>query len=113
MLPGGLGSLLSGGGGAQAGSALSSGLGDVFKQFEQSGQGEIAKSWVSNGPNKAISPNDLASALGENQINTLMEQSGMSRSELLSGLSQNLPDLMNQLTPNGRLPTAEEAGKMI
>jgi uncharacterized protein YidB (DUF937 family) len=113
MLPGGLGSLLSGGGGAQAGSALSSGLGDVFKQFEQSGQGEIAKSWLSNGPNKAISPNDLANALGENQINTLMEQSGMSRSELLSGLSQNLPDLMNQLTPNGRLPTAEEAGKMI
>jgi len=117
MLPGGLGGLFSGGGAqagaAQAGGALSSGLGDVFKQFEQSGKGDIAKSWVGNGPNKAISPNDLASVLGEDQINTLMEQSGMSRSDLLSGLSQNLPDLIDKLTPNGRLPNAEEAGKMI
>jgi uncharacterized protein YidB (DUF937 family) len=112
LLPGGLGSLLSGGG-ATAGSALSGGLGDLLKQFEQGGHGETAKSWVGTGPNKAISPNDLASALGSDRISALAEQSGMSRSELLSGLSQNLPELVDKLTPNGRLPTADEAARML
>ncbi|HEY1544632.1 MAG TPA: YidB family protein [Xanthobacteraceae bacterium] len=114
LLQGGLGGLLAGGAGAAAaGGALSGGLGDLLKQFQQSGHGDTAKSWVGDGANKAISPNDLASALGGDQINALMEQSGMSRSELLSGLSQNLPELVDKLTPDGRLPTAEEAGRML
>ena len=111
---GGLGGLLAGGaGGAAAGSVLSGGLGDLLKQFEQSGQGETAKSWVGNGPNQAISPNDLANALGADRINSLMDQSGMSRSDLLSGLSQNLPELVDKLTPDGRLPSADEAARML
>ena len=113
LLQGGLGGLLGGGAGASAGGALSGGLGDLLKQFEQSGHGETAKSWVGTGPNKAISPNDLASALGDDKINTLAEHSGMSRNELLSGLSKNLPELVDKLTPNGRLPTEEEATRMV
>jgi uncharacterized protein YidB (DUF937 family) len=114
LLPGGLGGLLAGGaGGAAAGSVLSGGLGDLMKQFEQSGQGDKVSSWVGNGPNKPISPDDLASALGSDQIDTLTEQSGMSRSELLSGLSQNLPELVDKLTPNGRLPSADEAARLM
>lgn len=114
LLQGGLGSLLAGGaGGAAAGSVLSGGLGDLLKQFEQSGQGEAAKSWVGHGPNMAISPTDLASALGPDQIDTLAQQSGMSRNDLLSGLSQNLPELIDKLTPNGRVPSAEEAARML
>jgi len=106
---GGLGGLLGGmlAGGA-AGSVLSGGLGDLLKQFQQSGQGDTANSWVSQGPNKQISPGDLASALGADQINHLMSQSGLSREELLSGLSQQLPQVINHLTPDGRLPTEDE-----
>jgi uncharacterized protein YidB (DUF937 family) len=111
---GGLGGLLGGllAGGA-AGSVLSGGLGDLLKQFQQSGQGEAANSWVSPGPNKEISPGDLANALGSDKINHLMSQSGLSREELLNGLSQQLPEVINQLTPDGRLPSAEElAGRL-
>jgi uncharacterized protein YidB (DUF937 family) len=106
---GGLGGLLGGllAGGA-AGSVLSGGLGDLLKQFQQSGQGEAANSWVSQGPNKEISPGDLANALGSDKINQLMSQSGLSREELLNGLSQQLPEVINHLTPDGRLPSAEE-----
>jgi uncharacterized protein YidB (DUF937 family) len=63
--------------------------------------------------NKPISPNDLASALGADRINTLMAQSGMSREELLNGLSQNLPEVIDQLTPEGRLPTEQEAARLF
>lgn len=105
LLTGGLGGLLAGG---AAGSVLSGGLGDLLKQFQQNGQGDTANSWVSNGPNKQIAPGDLANALGADQINSLASQTGMSSDELLKGLSQYLPDVINHLTPDGRLPTENE-----
>jgi uncharacterized protein YidB (DUF937 family) len=110
LLQGGLGGLLAGG---AAGSVISGGLGDLLKQLQQNGHGETANSWVSPGPNKSISPGDLANALGADQINSLMSQSGLSRDELLSGLSQHLPDVVNHLTPDGRLPTENELSGRI
>jgi uncharacterized protein YidB (DUF937 family) len=105
VLKGGLGGILAGG---AAGSVISGGLGDLLKQLQQNGHGETANSWVSPGPNKQIAPGDLANALGADQINSLMSQSGLSREDLLSGLSQHLPEVVNHLTPDGRLPTEDE-----
>ena len=105
ILAGGLGGLLAGG---AAGNVLSGGLGDLLKQFQQSGQGDAANSWVGSGPNKAISPGDLASALGADQLDQLSSQSGLSRDDLLQGLSQYLPKVVDQLTPDGRVPSAGE-----
>lgn len=112
-LAGGFGDILKGPlggvlGGAAAGSVLSGGLGDLIKQLQQSGHGETANSWVGSGPNKAISPGDLASALGVDQIDQLSTQSGMSRDDLLNGLSQLLPQVIDHMTPDGRLPTENE-----
>src|ERR1700737_3962482 len=105
LLKGGLGGLLAGG---AAGSVISGGLGDLLKQFQQNGQGDTANSWVGKGENKPIAPGDLANALGANQIDSLASQSGLSRDELLSGLSQYLPGVVDHLTPDGRLPTEQE-----
>ncbi len=110
LLKNGLGGLLATG---AAGSIVSGGLGDLLKQFQQSGQGEAANSWVGTGPNKTISPNDLAGALGADKINALVAQTGMSRDDLLQGLSEYLPKVVDQLTPQGRLPTEQEAGRML
>lgn len=110
ILKGGLGGLLAGG---AAGSVISGGLGDLLNQFQQKGHGDAANSWVSNGPNKQISPGDLANALGADQIDQLSAQSGMSRDELLKGLSQYLPDAINHLTPDGRLPNENELSGRI
>ena len=118
LLPGGLGGLLQGplGGllaGGAAGSVLSGGLNDLLKQFQQGGQSDVAHSWVGTGPNKDISPDVLSRVLSEDQIKTLMAHSGMSRDELIAGLSQQLPELIDKLTPNGRLPTEAEASRLI
>jgi uncharacterized protein YidB (DUF937 family) len=105
-----LGGLL---GGAAAGNVLSGGLGNVMKELEDSGHGQVARSWVGTGPNEDIAPKDLANALGSDALNTLSRQSGLSVDELLAGFSQHLPDLVDQLTPKGRLPTEEEAARMV
>jgi len=109
---GGLGGVLGGLlGGAAAGTVLNGGLGQVLQDLQRSGQGRTAQSWISRGENESIAPDDLANALGADTISTLQQQTGMSRDDLLSGLSQNLPDFVDQLTPDGRLPSEEEASR--
>jgi uncharacterized protein YidB (DUF937 family) len=110
LLKGGLGGLLAG---TAGGSALSGGLNDLLKQLQQAGQGDVAKSWVASGPNKPISSDDLAKALGADQIDALVAHSGMSRNDLLSALSEHLPEAVNQLTPDGRLPTDQEVSRSL
>ena len=110
LLKGGLGGLLAGG---AAGSVLSGGLGGLLNQLQQGGHSETANSWVGNGPNKQIAPGDLGNALGADQINSLTSQTGLSRDELLAGLSQRLPEVINHLTPDGRLPTESELSRLL
>lgn len=110
LLQGPLGGLLAGG---AAGSVLSGGLGDLLKQFQDGGHSETAQSWVGSGPNKSIDPNELSKVLGEDQIQSLMGQSGLSREELMAGLSQHLPEVINQLTPSGRVPDEHEAARLL
>jgi uncharacterized protein YidB (DUF937 family) len=110
LLRGGLGGLLAGG---AAGSVLSGGLNDLLKQFQQNGHGDAVDSWVGTGPNKTIAPKELGQALGSDQINALLTQTGMSRQDLLDALSQYLPQVVDRLTPQGRLPTDQEAQRML
>ena len=110
VLKGPLGGLLAGG---AAGSVISGGLGDLLKQLQQGGHGETANSWVGAGANKAIAPGDLANALGADQIDQLASQSGLSKNELLDGLSQYLPQVIDHLTPDGRLPTENEVSRRL
>ena len=110
LLKGGLGGVLAGG---AAGTVLGGGLNDLLKQLQEGGQKEVADSWIAKGPNKDISPNDLAGALGADQISTMMNQSGLSRQELLDGLSQMLPGVIDQLTPDGRMPSSDELRRLL
>jgi uncharacterized protein YidB (DUF937 family) len=108
LLKGPLGGLLAGG---AAGSIVSGGLDGLLKQFQQQGLGDVADSWVGTGPNKDISESDLARSIGMDDLDALAQQTGMSRSDMLSGLRQELPDFVDQLTPDGHVPTEEEASR--
>jgi uncharacterized protein YidB (DUF937 family) len=114
LLKGPLGGILGGTlGGAAAGTILNGGLGDLLKQLQENGQGDVAKSWVGTGANKAISQRDLANALGSDTLEQLTGETGMSQDDLLGGLIHSLPRFVDQLTPDGRLPTDDEARRMI
>jgi uncharacterized protein YidB (DUF937 family) len=108
-----LGGLLGGASSGAAGNVLSGGLGDLIRQLDQSGQGDVARSWVGRGENRPISPNDLGKALGDDTVKSLAEQAGISQIDLLNGLSRQMPRVIDRLTPQGRLPTEEEAGRWV
>jgi uncharacterized protein YidB (DUF937 family) len=107
---GGLGGLLAGGAaGGAAGGLLSGALRELVDRFQQSGHGDIAHSWVGTGPNRAVTPEQMRDALGEDTVSSLAEQAGINELDLLNGLSHDLPEAVDQLTPEGRVPTEEEA----
>jgi uncharacterized protein YidB (DUF937 family) len=110
LLKGGLGGLLAGG---AAGSILNGGLGGLLKQFQQSGQGAVADSWVGKGPNMDISEGDLAKSIGIEDIDKLSQHTGLPRDELLAGLRRELPAAVDELTPDGRVPTEQEFSRFI
>jgi len=99
-----LSSLLAGQAGGMGNAGTGGGLGGLVSQFERAGLGHIAQSWVSNGPNQPISPQQLQSVFGPNQVQGMASQAGMQPQDFLSQLSQHLPNVVNAMTPHGRLP---------
>ena len=73
----------------------------------------VANSWVSKGHNKAMAPGDLANALGADQIEPSIRAKRIVARRIAEGLSQYLPDAINHLTPEGRLPNEDELSGRI
>jgi uncharacterized protein YidB (DUF937 family) len=105
---GGLGGLLGGlaGQGQGSGGFLNGGLGELLESFQKNGQGDVADSWVGTGPNKEVAPPQLEQAIGPDVLDTLTQQTGLSREEILARLARELPRAVDQYTPEGRIPTA-------
>ena len=104
-LGGVLSSVLGGGqtGGAGAG-GMAGGLGGLLSQFQQAGLGNIAQSWIGNGANQPVSPQQLQNVFGESQVQDMANQAGMPKGDFLSQLSQHLPHAVDQMTPGGQVP---------
>lgn len=110
---GGLDALLGGLGGAgrglgdlAGGGGIGAGLRDLIENFSAGGRRETAESWVATGANRSVTSDDLETALGPELIEDLTQRTGLDRQELLRRLSENLPDTVDSLTPDGRLPDA-------
>ena len=91
-----------------SGGALLGGLRELLDRFRQDNPNTAAESWVSKGPNQPISTDELVRGLGAERIQWLMTQTGLTKEELLAGLAASLPDAIDKLTPDGRIPTEQE-----
>ena len=89
---------------APAGSILGC-LTDLIGKLSAGGVAPQVNSWVGHGPNEPVPPGQLGSALGQNVLAELSQRTGMSQQELLNQLATVLPQIINHLTPNGRIPT--------
>ena len=112
-LPGGLGGLGGLLGGLGGGGLLSGGIGELVERFKRNGQGQVADSWVGTGPNQPLASDQLQKAIGPEVLDSLSQHTGLSRDELLSRLTRDLPDAVNEFTPQGRVPTETEAARFL
>ena len=107
-----LGSALGGrapAGGGMGGGGLG-GLADLMARFQQAGMGDKMDSWIGTGQNAPISPSDLGNVLGADTLERIAAQVGMSRGDVAGQLSQMLPDVLDRLTPQGRVPESGLGG---
>lgn len=82
------------------------GLQELLDRLRNAGQAETVESWVGSGPNKPIEKSRVEQAIDEETLESLVRQTGMPRDEILERLARNLPDAVNEWTPEGRVPDA-------
>jgi len=80
------------------------GLGGVLDMFRGGGMTKQADSWVSTGANLPISGDQVQKVFSASSLGSIASQFGMSQGQATSAIAQLLPELINQLTPEGKLP---------
>ncbi len=95
------------------GSSSVGGLGGLTQLFAQHGQGDKVNSWLSTDQNRDISPNELQDVLGSDRIRQVANDAGMSEQEASQGLSSMLPQLVDKMTPDGKMPEGNQANGML
>ena len=82
------------------------GLREVLDRFRNSGSGEAVDTWVQQGANHPLEPHQVEAAIDPETLQTLSEQTGLSREELVNRIARDLPTAVDRMTPDGRLPDA-------
>jgi uncharacterized protein YidB (DUF937 family) len=80
------------------------GLNNLVSQLQSGGLGQKVQSWIGKGSNQPVSGQEIGSALGQEKVEQLSEQTGMSQSQLTDDLAQQLPGVIDHLTPDGHMP---------
>lgn len=90
------------------------GLSGALSKITGMGHEAQARSWMSNNEdNDNLDPNEVNRLFDENEIQQVAAQTGANDSEVRQGLAELLPEVMNQLTPNGNLDNEAEANQEI
>ena len=80
------------------------GLGGLVQQFERGGLGDLVASWVGSGQNMPVSGRQLEEVFGSDAIGQFAQQLGLAPGDAADQLSQLLPQVVDRMTPEGRLP---------
>jgi uncharacterized protein YidB (DUF937 family) len=83
------------------------GLPGLITKFENGGLGEIISSWVGTGANQPISADQIINALGADRIHEIADKLGVADNQVSDGLASVLPQIIDKLTPNGKVPEGD------
>lgn len=80
------------------------GLQGMLSRFQQAGYGQQAQSWIGTGQNMPIDAGALSQIFGQGQLGQIAQQLGVSREEAAGQLAQTLPQVVDEMTPQGQIP---------
>ena len=78
-------------------------LGSLVGNLQNSGLGDIAQSWLGDGDNAEISSSQIESLLGSDKIKEAASQLGADQGDLLSGLKEMIPQVVDKSSSGGSL----------
>lgn len=85
----------------------SGGLGGLIGAFQRKGLGNVISSWISTGPNPPITATQLTDVLGGETVGQFARKAGVPEAEAGSILAGLLPNVIDKLTPEGKLPETD------
>jgi uncharacterized protein YidB (DUF937 family) len=80
------------------------GLQGMLAKAQQAGYGEQVQSWIGTGSNLPIDSGALSQIFGQGQLGQIAQQLGVSRDEAAGQLAQTLPQVVDEMTPQGEIP---------
>ena len=89
------------------------GLGGLLDSLSRNSLGQQAASWVGRGDNLPVSAEQLSQALGNGPLAELAGRFGLDAQAVSGSLAQYLPEVINQLTPEGRLPDDADRSDLL
>jgi uncharacterized protein YidB (DUF937 family) len=84
------------------------GIEGVLGKLRAKGYGRQANSWVSAGENEPIDADAISDVFGRDEVSQAAQQMGVDPQEALGGLASVFPEIVNQMTPQGRVETASD-----
>jgi uncharacterized protein YidB (DUF937 family) len=75
----------------------------LIAKLQEGGLGSQVASWLGNGANLQIGPEQLRAALGNDQVKQIANAVGLPTDKILSVLSEHLPGAIDKMSPNGTL----------
>ncbi|PID51249.1 MAG: hypothetical protein CR960_01815 [Pasteurellales bacterium] len=85
--------------------ASQGGIQGLITKFQQGGLDDVISSWMGNGENQPVSPDQIKEVLGEDELRNVAQQVDMDENELPNLISQYLPTIVDKLSPNGEIDT--------
>jgi uncharacterized protein YidB (DUF937 family) len=80
------------------------GLRGLTGSFQKQGMEDIINSWIGTGKNMPISPDQILKALGNDRLRGYSDRAGIPQDEISGDLASLLPEIIDKLTPQGRIP---------
>jgi uncharacterized protein YidB (DUF937 family) len=80
------------------------GFNNLLSTLNNNGLADQVRSWVAKGDNQNVSREQVASALGPDKLNEVAKSTGLSQNEVADHLAQQLPTVVDKLTPDGSVP---------
>jgi uncharacterized protein YidB (DUF937 family) len=87
----------------------SGGLPGLLDQFRRAGYAREADSWVGTGQNLPIDAEILGRVLGSGGLGQILGNAGMGSEQAAGGLAELLPQVVDRMTPEGRVPEDHDA----
>lgn len=79
------------------------GVQGVLAKLQQAGLGGQVSSWLGNGSNEPVSPEQVGAALGHGPLAEIAAKFGLTPDQLNEAIAHTLPGLIDKISPNGQV----------
>src|SRR5690606_39236490 len=94
---------------SEVGGSLMSGLNELLDMFRNHGQQEQADSWITPGvPTQGLTREQVEDTIGRDTLQDLAHETGLDYDELVSRLTQTIPEAVDKATPDGHFPSSDD-----